>query len=112
MIGSTGGLTLIIFLLLVIIFPPIRYARWRYEVREDEIDIFRGIIVHKRIVVPLIRVQFTDTAQGLIMRPFGLASVNVSTAAGNQSIPGLLLQEAEAVRDRVAYLAKQVHEDV
>jgi membrane protein YdbS with pleckstrin-like domain len=95
-----------------IILPPIRWARWRYEVLEDEIDIFKGIIVYKRIIIPLIRVQFTDTSQGPIMRPFGLASVNVSTAAGKQSIPGLLLDDANSLRNRVAELAKQVHEDV
>jgi membrane protein YdbS with pleckstrin-like domain len=105
-------ITVLCFLLLCIILPPIRYMRWRYAVREDEIEIYRGIIVHKHIVVPLVRVQFIDTAQGPIMRPFGLASINISTAAGEQSIPGLLLPDADALRNRVADLAKLVHEDV
>jgi membrane protein YdbS with pleckstrin-like domain len=105
-------LTVVCLIVFVIILPPIRWARWRYEVLEDEIDIFKGIIVYKRIIIPLIRVQFTDTSQGLIMRPFGLASVNVSTAAGKQTIPGLLLDDANSLRNRVAELAKQVHEDV
>jgi membrane protein YdbS with pleckstrin-like domain len=110
--GLAGGLTLLLFLLLVVITPPIRYARWRYAVLDDEIDIYRGIIVRKRIIVPLVRVQYTDTSQGPFLRAFKLASVNVSTAAGDQSIPGLLLDDADALRDRVAELAKQVHEDV
>jgi membrane protein YdbS with pleckstrin-like domain len=110
--GAAGILTLLFLLLLCVILPPIRWARWRYAVLEDEIDIYRGIVVRKRIIVPLVRVQYTDTAQGPILRAFGLASVNVSTAAGDQSIPGLLIADADALRDRVAALAKQVHEDV
>jgi membrane protein YdbS with pleckstrin-like domain len=111
-LGAAGGLTLILLLLLVFIIPPIRWARWRYAVLDDEIDIYRGIIVRKRIIVPLVRVQYTDTSQGPFLRAFGLAQVNVSTAAGDQSIPGLLLEDADNLRDRVAELAKQVHEDV
>ncbi|MDR0817060.1 MAG: PH domain-containing protein [Clostridiales Family XIII bacterium] len=111
-LGIAGGLTFLLLLLLVFIIPPIRYARWRYAVLDDEIDIYRGIIVRKRIIVPLVRVQYTDTSQGPFLRAMGLASVNVSTAAGDESIPGLLLDDADALRDRVAELAKQVHEDV
>jgi membrane protein YdbS with pleckstrin-like domain len=107
-----GALTVSLLILLVFILPPLKWRRFRYEVYADEIDIFKGIIVRQRIVVPLVRVQYTDTSQGPIMRAIGLAEMNVSTAAGNQSIPGLLPDEADALRDYVATLAKQVREDV
>jgi len=106
------GLCLILFILFVIVLPKLRWARWRYAVLDDEIDIYRGIIVRKRIIVPLIRVQYTDTSQGPFLRAFGLASVNVSTAGGQESIPGLLIGDANELRDRVVNLAKLVHEDV
>ena len=110
--GIAGGVTALLLILLVFILPGIRWVRWRYAVYDDEIDIYRGIIVRKRIVVPLIRVQYTDTSQGPLLRAFKLADVNVSTAGGEQSIPGLKLEDADALRDRVATLAKQVHDNV
>jgi membrane protein YdbS with pleckstrin-like domain len=106
------AITVILFIIYVIIAPTIRYARFRYAVLEDEIDIYRGIIVRKRIIVPLIRVQYTDTTQGPLLRAFKLAAVKVYTAAGNQDIEGLATADAEELRDKVAVLAKQVQEDV
>jgi len=100
---------MIIFL---VVIPPIRYVRWRYELSEDFLDIARGIIWKKRFIIPFIRVQNTDTQQGPILRAFGLASVTVSTAAGNHSIPGLDSVTAEQLRDRAAELARIAQEDV
>lgn len=99
-------------LVFVVALPPIRYARWRYEVSADYLDIARGIVWRKRFIIPFIRVQNTDTKQGPILRAFGLASVTVSTAAGEHEIPGLALDEAELLRDRAAELARLAREDV
>lgn len=100
---------LVVFL---VVLPPIRYARWRYEVSADYLDIARGIVWRKRFIIPFIRVQNTDTKQGPILRAFGLASVTVSTAAGEHEIPGLAFEEAEILRDRAAELARLAREDV
>lgn len=100
---------LIVFLA---VLPPIRYARWRYELSDDYLDIARGIIWRKRFVIPFIRVQNTDTRQGPILRAFGLSSVTVATAAGEHEIPGLENRVADAVRDRAAELARIAQEDV
>jgi len=99
-------------IIFIVVIPPIRYVRWRYELSEDFLDIARGIIWKKRFIIPFIRVQNTDTQQGPILRAFGLASVTVSTAAGNHSIPGLDSQTAEQLRDRAAELARIAQEDV
>ena len=101
-----------IVLVFVVAVPHIRYRTWRYEVTDDEIDIRKGVIVHTRIIVPLVRVQHVNTTQGPILRAFGLASVSVATAAGEQEIPGLSVEEAEKLRDRVAVLARLAQEDV
>lgn len=102
-------LTLVVFLVAV---TPIRYARWRYELSHDFLDIAYGILWRKRFIVPFIRVQNTDTKQGPILRAFGLASVTVSTAAGSLDIPGLNADEADQVRDKAAELARIAKEDV
>ena len=101
-----------LLVLCLVILPPIRYARWRYEVSPDYLDIARGIVWRKRFIIPFIRVQNTDTRQGPILRAFGLSSVTVSTAAGEHEIPGLGSEEAELLRDRAAELARLAREDV
>ncbi|MEG0620327.1 MAG: PH domain-containing protein [Raoultibacter sp.] len=99
-------------ILWLVVLPPIRFARWRYELRQDYLDIARGIVWRKRIIIPFIRVQNTDTRQGPILRAFALASVTVSTAAGEHEIPGLEAEVAESLRDRAAELARMAQEDV
>lgn len=100
---------LVVFLL---VLPSIRYARWSYSMTSDFLDIAKGIIWKKRYIIPFIRVQNTDTKQGPILRAFKLASVTVSTAAGSHEIPGLDIEEAEAVRDSAAEFARIAREDV
>ena len=99
-------------ILWLVILPPIRFMRWRYELSDDFLDIAKGIIWRKRYIIPFIRVQNTDTRQGPILRAFGLMSVTVSTAAGEHEIPGLKAEVAEQLRDRAAELARLAQEDV
>ncbi len=101
-----------LFVLCVGVLPPIRYARWRYELTPDYLDIARGIFWRKRFIIPFIRVQNTDTRQGPVLRAFGLSSVTVATAAGEHEIPGLDNEEAAVLRDRAAELARLAREDV
>ena len=96
----------------LVVLPPIRFMRWRYELSDDYLDIARGIVWRKRFVIPFIRVQNTDTRQGPILRAFGLASVTVATAAGEHEIPGLDSETAEQLRDKAAELARLAQEDV
>lgn len=107
-----AALVAALYVLCLVVLPPIRYQRWRYELTEDYLDIALGIVWRKRFIIPFIRVQNTDTRQGPIMRAFGLSSVTVATAAGNHEIPGLDAEQAEQVRDRAAELARLAREDV
>lgn len=100
------------YIVWLVVLPPIRYARWRYEMSDDYLDIAKGIVWRKRYTIPFIRVQNTDTRQGPILRAFGLASVTVSTAAKEHEIPGLDFEVAERLRDRAAELARLAREDV
>ncbi|MEI3376264.1 MAG: PH domain-containing protein [Coriobacteriales bacterium] len=102
----------VLLVIFLVILPPIRYARWRYQLSDEYLDIAKGIIWRKRYIIPFIRVQNTDTRQGPILRAFKLASVTVSTAAGSHEIPGLDAESAEALRDRAAELARLAREDV
>lgn len=102
----------ILAIVFIVILPPVRYARWRFDLTDDYLEIAKGIIWRNRYMIPFIRVQNTDTRQGPILRAFGLSSVTVSTAAGEHSIPGLSSEYADALRDRAAELARIAREDV
>jgi hypothetical protein len=88
------------------VIPALRWRRWRYAVREEEIDLVHGAFVVKRTLIPIRRVQHVDTESGPLQDSFGLASVTFHTAAGGVGIPALTKGEAESVRLRVADLAR------
>ncbi len=90
--------------------PDLRWRRWRYEIREDEVDLQRGIFWISRTLVPLARIQHVDTRQGPLQRRFGLATVVFYTAAGPNEIPELSAPVAAEVRDRIAELTKEQDE--
>ena len=94
-----------------IITPSIRYNQWRFEIRDDEVDMLHGIVVKTRQIVPMSRIQHVDTTSGPIQRRYNLASVVFYTAAGSMMIPELSNARAASVRDQIAALAK-VHDDL
>jgi len=86
--------------------PELRWRRWRWEVREHEIDLQRGIIVVRRTLIPMARVQHVETERGLIGQALGLATVEIHTAAGSHEIPLLTDFDAGMLRSRIAELAR------
>lgn len=110
------GIAVLVYLayvfLFIYLFPLLKWKRWRYEVREQEIELQHGIFVVKRTLVPMIRVQHVDTRQGPILRKYELATVTVSTAATIHEIPALELEEAEELRIFISRLARVADEDV
>jgi uncharacterized protein len=95
-----------LFTVAVVVVPPLRWRRWRYEIREDEVDLQRGIVWISRTLVPLARIQHVDTQRGPLQRRFGLATVIFYTAAGPNQIPELSAPVAAGVRDRIAELTR------
>jgi membrane protein YdbS with pleckstrin-like domain len=89
-----------------VVVPSARWRRWRYEVRDEEVDLLHGTFVRRRTVVPIRRVQHVETETGPLQDRFGLATVTFHTAAGAVAIPALASDEAAGVRTRVAELAR------
>ena len=85
-----------------------RYRSWSYREREDDLIVSRGLLVRRLSVVPYGRMQFLDVTAGPIDRWFGLATVQLHTAAATSDarIPGLELVEAQRLRDRLAALGE------
>lgn len=90
--------------------PLLRFRRWRYEVRDYEIDLLRGALVVTRTLVPMTRVQHVDTRQTVLSQAFDLRSVIVHTAAGSNEIPALRPDEGTRIRDQIALLAREPDE--
>jgi membrane protein YdbS with pleckstrin-like domain len=88
------------------LIPRLRWSRWRWDVRDEGIDIQHGTITVRRTLVPWVRVQHVDTRRGVFEQSFGLSTVVVHTAAGSHTIPLLPEREAETLRERIAGLAR------
>jgi uncharacterized protein len=86
--------------------PALRWSRWRWDVRDEGIDIRHGTLTVRRTLIPWVRVQHVDTRRGVLEQALGLATVIVHTAAGGHTIPLLEAGEAALLRDRIAGLAR------
>ena len=105
-------LLIVIGYLIIILFPKVRWMRWRYEVRDSEIELQHGLFIVKRTLIPMVRVQHVDTSQGPILRKYGLAEISISTAATVHTIPALIMDEADDLRGRISVLARVAEDDV
>jgi membrane protein YdbS with pleckstrin-like domain len=85
-----------------------RYRSWAYAERVDDLLVRRGLLVRRLSVVPYGRMQFVDVSAGPVDRLFGLATVQLRTAAAatDARIPGLSGDEAARLRDRLAALGE------
>jgi len=102
-----GWVALAVFALFAIVLvPEVRWRRWRWEVREHEIDLRHGTWEVIRTLVPMARVQHVTTRRDPFQQALDLATVVVHTAAGANEIPALTVAEAARVRDRIAELAR------
>jgi uncharacterized protein len=108
--GSLPALLLVLPLVSLVVgtplVPALRWRRWRWEVREHEIDLQRGTLVLRRTLIPMARVQHVETERGLLEQLFGLATVEIHTAAGSHKIPLLSDYDAGLLRARIAELAR------
>ncbi|MEU1024988.1 PH domain-containing protein [Streptomyces sp. NPDC005900] len=84
------------------------WRSWRYAERADDLLISRGVLWREETVVPYGRMQLVEVTSGPVERHFGLASVQLHTAAAatDARIPGLLPEEAERLRDRLTELGE------
>jgi len=79
-------------------------ARWRYAEREQDLLVSRGRLVRRLTVVPYGRMQVIEVSANPISRRLGIATVQLVTAsaATDATIPGLPVDVAQDLRDRLA----------
>jgi len=104
--GLTGGLA-VVAVIFAIVWPPLRYAHWRWSVEPDRIVIRRGVIWRTHSLVPRVRIQHVDTRNSPLQRWLGLSSLIIYTAGtrgADVEIPGLTGPDAERLREELAAL--------
>lgn len=101
----------ILLTIYILVAPAIYYARYRYRIGEDRIDVRRGIIFISHEIVPVERIHQLEVSRGPIDNMFGLADVTITTAGGVASIQHLEKIVAEDIADSLnEYVNKIVKE--
>jgi hypothetical protein len=87
-----------------------RFRAWRYQERNEDLIVARGVMVQRLSVVPYGRMQFVEVTAGPIERLFKLSTVKLHTAAAasDARIPGLEQAEAARLRDRLTELGESM----
>ncbi len=84
------------------------YRAWGYAERAEDLLVTHGVLVRKLVIVPYGRMQLVDVTAGPLDRRFGIATVQLHTAAAatDATIPGLPPAEAARLRERLAALGE------
>jgi uncharacterized protein len=99
-----AGVVVIGLLRAVVVVRAVR--AWGYAERAGDLLVRHGLLVRRLSIVPYARMQFVDVTAGPLERAFGLASVQLHTAAAasDAQVPGLAAPEAARLRDRLTSL--------
>ena len=76
--------------------------RLAYQVREHDLSLRRGVIRHVVETIPFSRVQHVNVGRGLVERWFALATLKISSAGPDISIPGLAVADADRIKQVIA----------
>jgi membrane protein YdbS with pleckstrin-like domain len=85
-----------------------RVRAWRYAERAEDLIVKRGVMFRRTSVIPYGRMQYVEVTAGPFERAFGLATVQMHTAAAasDARIPGLPAEEAARLRDQLTSLGE------
>jgi uncharacterized protein len=85
-----------------------RVRAWRYAERAEDLIVKRGVMFKRTSVIPYGRMQYVEVTAGPFERAFGLATVQMHTAAAasDARIPGLPAAEAARLRDQLTSLGE------
>jgi membrane protein YdbS with pleckstrin-like domain len=85
-----------------------RVRAWGYAERAEDLLVKRGVMFRRTSVIPYGRMQYVEVTAGPFERAFGLATVQMHTAAAasDARIPGLAAEEAGRLRDQLTSLGE------
>ncbi|HUF64019.1 MAG TPA: PH domain-containing protein [Verrucomicrobiales bacterium] len=100
-IALTGFLALSAWL--VFVYPRLHLRSWGFRIEDGVFELKHGVIVQRRVHIPLSRLQHVDIRRGPLERHLGLATLMLHTAGTShalQTVPGLDPARAAQLRDR------------
>lgn len=103
LLGVAGVLLLLGPLPWITVIPRVRFAVHRWEITDLALYVRHGWLVRTDEIVPLSRIQTVDSAQGPLMRLYGLRTVTVKTASAAGTVQVAFL-DAETAHATVATL--------
>lgn len=92
---TAAVLTLIV---LSAVLKTLEVRRLAYQVRSNDVSLRSGVITHRVETVPFARVQHVRVHRGAIERALGLATLQISSAGPNITIPGLAEPDAARIK--------------
>jgi uncharacterized protein len=98
----------LVVMLIVLAFIPRRVRAIGYQLRDDDLLFRRGLLFQRFVAVPYGRMQLVDITRGPLSRALGLSDLRFVTAASSSGvvIPGLLVADAEELRDHLVAVAE------
>lgn len=82
----------------------LRRRYWQFELRDEEMYLEHGVLTRIHTIVPLHRIQHLDVSQNVFEREWQLGRLIMYTAGTKQNnvvLPGLPIEEARSMRDRI-----------
>ncbi len=95
-----GGL--VVGLAVVAVVLVLESRRLAYQLREHDVSLRSGVIRHRVETIPFSRIQHVSVGRGLIEQWLGLATLEVSSAGPDISVPGLSVADADRIKQVVA----------
>ena len=105
------GCGVLLLLGLVSVVRVLEVRRLAYQLREHDLSLRSGVITHRVESLPFSRIQHVNVRRGPIERSLGLATLQVSTAGPDISIPGLAQVDAERIKLLVTERADVVDDE-
>jgi membrane protein YdbS with pleckstrin-like domain len=107
---AVAGAMVVTLVVLVTITRRIEVHHMGFLVREQDVSFRSGVISRTVATAPFARVQHVAIHRGPLDRRFGLATLQMRTAGGSISIPGLRAELAETLKQMVADRASELAE--
>lgn len=86
--GSIYGVALLT-LIYSLLMPKYKYEKFGYDIDGEKISLIFGVLSQRNVIIPMKRVQYVDTEQGIIIKRYNLINLTIHTAGGAYKIPFL-----------------------
>ncbi|MBO6536381.1 MAG: PH domain-containing protein [Balneolaceae bacterium] len=107
--GEYFWLIVLLGIIVTFVLGVVGWFRFTFRVREDELQINKGIFVRKKLYLSKDRIQVIDITEGLIQRMFGLVKVEIKTAGGGTEKATIsAITRSDAVQLRTLLREKEV----